>query len=340
MSSKSRTKSPAASPKPCASLSLRKKKKPSPTSPPKILQAYDYFLRGRNYARRANLEFAMQMFEHAIKLDPNFALAHAGIANVCGMQAELHGRDARGSKKAWPPPIAPSSCNPHLPEALAARARIHSRPTEIRRSHPLARIAIERKPDCENAYSVLGSALFSSDRWEEAISLMDRALAAAGRRLQRLHSLRQRAIAPSAKPKPPELCAKTIPRSRASPGNRPRRRPRQNSPSHQLRPCSAKAKKPAATRESRSHAPLGFPNALQRSLHLRRPKYETRSPSHLPLGHRSRLQKCPMGRPRQRPSLPPQRPRIRAIAQRAATKKLVCPQEDLALRLSCSHAQR
>src|SRR5437667_294608 len=45
--------------------------------PTENLQAYDYLLRGRSYTRRENLEFALQMFEHAIKLDPDFALAHA-----------------------------------------------------------------------------------------------------------------------------------------------------------------------------------------------------------------------------------------------------------------------
>ena len=53
--------------------------------PTENLQAYDFYLRGRNYLRRENLEFALQMFEQAIKLDANFALAHAGIANVCGL---------------------------------------------------------------------------------------------------------------------------------------------------------------------------------------------------------------------------------------------------------------
>src|SRR5450432_3373133 len=67
--------------------------------PTENLQAYDYLLRGRSYARRENLEFAMQMFEHAIRLDPDFSLAHAGIAQVCGMQYELHGKDPRSLEK-------------------------------------------------------------------------------------------------------------------------------------------------------------------------------------------------------------------------------------------------
>src|SRR5688500_9730652 len=54
--------------------------------PTEDLQAYDLYLRGRNYARqvgRQDLMFALQMFENAVALDPDFALAHAGLANVC-----------------------------------------------------------------------------------------------------------------------------------------------------------------------------------------------------------------------------------------------------------------
>src|ERR1700735_1246086 len=42
-------------------------------------QAYDFYLRGRSYTRRENIDYGLQMFEQAIELDPNFALAHAGI---------------------------------------------------------------------------------------------------------------------------------------------------------------------------------------------------------------------------------------------------------------------
>jgi non-specific serine/threonine protein kinase len=55
------------------------------------LQAYDYYLRGRSYARRethSDLNFALQMFDQAIERDPGFALAHAGIAYVCGVMKD------------------------------------------------------------------------------------------------------------------------------------------------------------------------------------------------------------------------------------------------------------
>jgi non-specific serine/threonine protein kinase len=150
------------------------------SKPTENLQAYDYFLRGRNYTRRENLEFAMQMFEHAIKLDPDFALAHAGIANVCGMQFELHGRDARFIEKGLAAANRAFELDPQLPEALAGRARIYHAQQKYDDAIQYARMAIERKPDCESVWDILGRALFSSDRYDEAISLIERAFEANG----------------------------------------------------------------------------------------------------------------------------------------------------------------
>ena len=64
--------------------------------PTENLQAYDLYLRGKSYARRLtrqDLEFALQMFENAVALDPGFALAYAAIANVCAQHHYRHGRD-------------------------------------------------------------------------------------------------------------------------------------------------------------------------------------------------------------------------------------------------------
>jgi len=150
------------------------------SKPTENLQAYDYFLRGRNYTRRENLEFAMQMFEHAIKLDPNFALAHAGIANVCGMQFELHGRDPRWIERGLASANLAFELDPNLPEALASRARICHVQQKYDEAVQYARKAVELKPDCEAGWDILGRALFSSGRFDEAADLMDRALEAAG----------------------------------------------------------------------------------------------------------------------------------------------------------------
>jgi serine/threonine protein kinase/tetratricopeptide (TPR) repeat protein len=148
--------------------------------PTESLQAYDYLLRGRSYTRRENLEFALQMFEHAIKLDPDFALAHAGIANVCGMLFELHGRDPRWIEKGLAAANRAFELEPQLPEALSARARIFQAQKQYSDAIDCARKAIDRKLDCEGAWDVLGRALFTADRWKEAAELADRAIEVCG----------------------------------------------------------------------------------------------------------------------------------------------------------------
>jgi serine/threonine protein kinase len=59
--------------------------------------AYDCYLRGRSYARRENMDYALQMFEQAIQLDPDFALAHAGVAYMCGMIFQVREQNPSGS---------------------------------------------------------------------------------------------------------------------------------------------------------------------------------------------------------------------------------------------------
>ncbi|NIM01571.1 MAG: protein kinase [Acidobacteria bacterium] len=48
------------------------------------LEAYEHYLRGRRFfykLTRRNLEFSREMFERAIEIDPDYALAHCGLAD-------------------------------------------------------------------------------------------------------------------------------------------------------------------------------------------------------------------------------------------------------------------
>ncbi len=50
------------------------------------VEAYEFYLKGRMYFyqyNRRGIEFARQMFARAIELDPDYALAHAGLADCC-----------------------------------------------------------------------------------------------------------------------------------------------------------------------------------------------------------------------------------------------------------------
>jgi non-specific serine/threonine protein kinase len=147
------------------------------------VQAYDYYLRGRSYARRetrSDLEFAMQMFEQAISLDAGFALAHAAIADVCATIYEFHEKSPRWSEKGLANCERALALEAQLPEALVARARLAYSQKQYDEAIRYSRVAIDRKHDCPGAYNVLGRALFASDRWQEAAGLVDKALEANG----------------------------------------------------------------------------------------------------------------------------------------------------------------
>jgi len=151
--------------------------------PTENAQAYDYFLRGRNHARRvtrADLEFAIQMYEQAIALDSGFALAHAGLAYVCALFHQWHDQTSRWIDRALAACDRALALDPQLAEALAAQATIYFAQRHYPEAILCAQKAIARKPDCEGAYWILGQAFFVSDRLKEIDEMADRAIEVSG----------------------------------------------------------------------------------------------------------------------------------------------------------------
>lgn len=143
-------------------------------------QAYDFYLRGRNYSRRENYDYGLQMFEQAIELDPNFALAHGGIAHLCGLIYEVREQNPKWIERGLAACDRATALAPDLPEILVARSRMCYAQKKYEESAMLARHAIERKPDCEGAWNILGRAYFASGKFKEAADLTERALEANG----------------------------------------------------------------------------------------------------------------------------------------------------------------
>jgi len=142
--------------------------------------AYDYYLRGRSYARRESMEFALQMYEQAIKLDPKFALAHAGIAYICGIIYEIREHSSKWVERGLAACDKALQLDPNLAEALVARARIVYSQRKHDEAIDFAKRAIALKPDCEGVYNVLGRAYFASGRFQEAAELTAKAIEANG----------------------------------------------------------------------------------------------------------------------------------------------------------------
>ncbi len=146
-------------------------------------EAYDYYLRGRSFAQRRtrpDLEIAMEMFEHAIALDPNFALAYAGIVYVCGGFYYWHGGDPQVADRGLNACDRALALKPNLPEALAARAMIHVGKKQYEEAVRDAQMAVDQKPDVRGGYWALGCAYFATDRFHEAAAIADVAVEHSG----------------------------------------------------------------------------------------------------------------------------------------------------------------
>jgi non-specific serine/threonine protein kinase len=145
------------------------------------LQAYDLYLRGKSYARRfqtQDMEFALQMFENAVILDPNFALAHAAIAKVCAENHYYHGRN--WMERAMKASETAVVLRPDLPEVQVAQAWILYARGNYDETIAVLQRAITRKRDCEGAYYLLGRTLFSLGRYQEVVNIADAAVEASG----------------------------------------------------------------------------------------------------------------------------------------------------------------
>ncbi len=148
--------------------------------PTENMQAYDCYLRGRSYTRQMNFDFAMEMYERAIALDPTFALAYAGVGQLCGVIYEVREQHARWIEKGLAACEKGMALQPELAEILVARGRVAYGLQKYDEAARYAQEAIARKPNCDSAYDVLGRAYFASDRFEEAAAIAERAVEANG----------------------------------------------------------------------------------------------------------------------------------------------------------------
>jgi TolB-like protein/Tfp pilus assembly protein PilF len=147
--------------------------------PTSHVQAYDYYLRGRNFFYRYgrnDIEFALQLFSRAVELDPEYALAHAGQADCWSYiylyaerkdavreQAEAAGRRAVQ--------IAPASAQAQA--SLAVALSLGPRKEEAKAAFEKA---IELDPTLFEAWYFYARHAFASGDRPKAIALYEKAM--------------------------------------------------------------------------------------------------------------------------------------------------------------------
>ncbi len=142
------------------------------------IQAYDHYLRGRQYFhqfRRKSFDFARQMFARAIVIDQNFARAYAGVADCCSFLYQYWDASETNIKEADAASRKALELDPELAEAHASRGLALSLSKRYDDAKTEFEMAIRLNPKLFEAYYFYARARFAEGNLEEAARLYEEA---------------------------------------------------------------------------------------------------------------------------------------------------------------------
>ncbi len=142
------------------------------------VQAYDYYLRGRQFFhqwRRKGVEYARRMFERAIEIDPNYALAHAGIADCCSFIYTYWDASAAHLEQADTASRKALELDPELAEAHTSRGLALAFAKRYDEAEREFEAAIRLNPKLFEAHYFYGRARFQQGKVDEAAKSFEEA---------------------------------------------------------------------------------------------------------------------------------------------------------------------
>lgn len=134
-------------------------------------QAYDFYLRGQDYLYRLTkrgTEYAIQLFEKAIELDPRYAAAYAACSSAYGQMYQWFSREERYRDKAQEQSFKALMYDSNLPEAYTAMGLSYFIWSKYDEAAQSVRKAIELNPDDFIAHWTLGRIHLSTGKPAEA----------------------------------------------------------------------------------------------------------------------------------------------------------------------------
>ncbi len=144
------------------------------------IDAYEYYLRGRQFFhqhRRRSHEFARQLFERAIELDPGYALAHCGVADCCSFLFQYFDASAENLRKADAASRRALDLAPQLAEAHASRGMAVHLTGRFAEAEQEFEEAMKLNPKSFEAAYFYGRACLAQGKNEEAVKWFERAVA-------------------------------------------------------------------------------------------------------------------------------------------------------------------
>ena len=144
------------------------------------VEAYGFYLRGRQYFhqhRRKSHEYARQMFERAIELDPEYALAHAGVADCCSFLYQYFDASPANLKRADAASLRALELAPALAEAHASRGLAVSLSGRFEEADREFEMAMRLDPKSFEAAYFYARSCVAQGRNEDAAKWYERAIA-------------------------------------------------------------------------------------------------------------------------------------------------------------------
>lgn len=137
-------------------------------------EAYDFYLRGRQFYRqthRKGIGYAIKMYERAIKRDPNYAPAYAGMADCYSYIYSFHDADRANIDKAMALGQKAIDLDPDAADGHVARGRAFYHDRRYAEAEAEFELAIKLNPDHPGAFEAYARNSYSRGDLEKAATL-------------------------------------------------------------------------------------------------------------------------------------------------------------------------
>jgi adenylate cyclase len=146
--------------------------------PTRDVQAYDYYLRGRQVVyqfRRQGLEFARQMFARAIVIDPSYAAAFAGVADCSSFLYMYFEATENNLREAATASRRAVELDPESAEAHTSRGLAESLRKNYQEADKEFKAAMLLSPELFDPCYLYARSLFAQGNMKEAVDWFEKA---------------------------------------------------------------------------------------------------------------------------------------------------------------------